>query len=44
MAHSPDNSKIVTAASDETIRFWEIFKKNDNKSPNNFFKNSFMSE
>ena len=28
LATSPDGSKIVTGAGDETIRFWEVFKPN----------------
>ena len=31
MAASPDGTTIVTAAADETLRFWKCFQKNDDK-------------
>jgi cell division cycle 20-like protein 1 (cofactor of APC complex) len=29
LSYSPDGRKIVTGAADETIRFWEVFKKEE---------------
>lgn len=41
LALSPDGSSIATAAGDETLRFWEVFPKNDKN--NNSIVNDFQS-
>jgi cell division cycle 20-like protein 1 (cofactor of APC complex) len=38
LATSPDGSKIVTGAGDETIRFWEVFKKDEDDNNQNLSK------
>ena len=38
MASSPDNTMIITAASDETVRLWEVFKPTNCKTKQENFR------
>lgn len=46
LAMSPDGRTIVTGAGDETLRFWDLYPKNDQQKPvvqvSNFASNSIM--
>jgi len=44
MEQSPDGTSVVSAAADETLRFWEVFGKNPNKKRrDNFTMSGFAN-